>query len=195
MPLMNLTIIAELTADLAAYADVSIAFSVTEMFGPPALAALRRGEWPAAAPVSPAYDKDYDRLPGNHPTEWPVRFDTAEWLTFGAHRGGRRVGGAVLIAQDAAMEMLRERPGNALLWDLRVEPSARGQGAGTALLREVEKCAVQFGAHALCVETQQINVPACRLYHRQGFQLARATPGAYADLPGEVQLIWSKTLR
>jgi len=51
------------------------------------------------------------------------------------------------------------------------------------------------GARRLRVETQDVNVPACRLYHAQGFRLERATPGAYAELPNEVQLLWHKPLR
>jgi ribosomal protein S18 acetylase RimI-like enzyme len=39
-----------------------------------------------------------------------------------------------------------------------------------------------------------VNVPACRLYQRLGFRLERASPGVYAELPEEVQLLWLKAL-
>jgi hypothetical protein len=40
------------------------------------------------------------------------------------------------------------------------------------------------------VETQNINVPACRFYARQGCVLGAIHPDAYPDLPDEVQLLW-----
>jgi ribosomal protein S18 acetylase RimI-like enzyme len=46
----------------------------------------------------------------------------------------------------------------------------------------------------LRVETQQVNVAACRLYQRHGFSLEYVSPGAYASLPDEIQLVWIKSL-
>ena len=45
------------------------------------------------------------------------------------------------------------------------------------------------------VETQDVNVPACRFYHAHGFRLERVVLGAYPNLPNEVQLLWRKPLR
>jgi ribosomal protein S18 acetylase RimI-like enzyme len=44
------------------------------------------------------------------------------------------------------------------------------------------------------VETQQVNVVACRFYQRQGFSLERVAAAAYPSLPDEVQLLWIKAL-
>lgn len=44
----------------------------------------------------------------------------------------------------------------------------------------------------LMAETQDVNVPACRFYARQGFMLGAVNHGAYPDLPNEVQLLWQK---
>jgi ribosomal protein S18 acetylase RimI-like enzyme len=44
------------------------------------------------------------------------------------------------------------------------------------------------------VETQQINVPACRFYQRHGFVLETVRPDVYPGLPEEVQLRWAKPL-
>jgi hypothetical protein len=33
-------------------------------------------------------------------------------------------------------------------------------------------------------------VPACRFYARMGCELRAVTPGAYPNLPGEVQFLW-----
>jgi hypothetical protein len=46
----------------------------------------------------------------------------------------------------------------------------------------------------LKVETQNINVPACRFYARQGCVLGVIDRFAYPTLPDEVQLLWYKDL-
>ena len=191
---MSLTIVEELPHRLAEYAQVPIAFAVTESFDDRGIAALLRGEHTDPIAVPSAYWKDYDSYRDGHPTDWPNRFDVSRWTLLAAFDGARRVGGAVIIADDPAIELLRDCPGCALLWDLRVAPEVRGRGLGSALLRAAEDVARQRGARALRVETQQVNVPACRLYQRHGFRLERASPGVYADLPDEVQLLWLKAL-
>ena len=42
----------------------------------------------------------------------------------------------------------------------------------------------------LLVETQDINVPACRLYANTGYTLLSIDRLAYPTLPDEAQLIW-----
>jgi ribosomal protein S18 acetylase RimI-like enzyme len=91
--------------------------------------------------------------------------------------------------------VLRDCPDCALLWDFRVASDARRQGIGSALLEAVEQRARERSARSLRVETQDVNVPACRFYHRSGFRLERITPGVYPQLPDEVQLLWRKQLR
>jgi ribosomal protein S18 acetylase RimI-like enzyme len=81
-----------------------------------------------------------------------------------------------------------------VLWDLRVAPGQRGRGVGSALFAAVEAWARTRDCSALHAETQDINVPACRLYERRGCLLHHAVAGAYADFPDEVQLLWRKQL-
>ena len=50
------------------------------------------------------------------------------------------------------------------------------------------------GCRHLKVETQSINVTACRFYARQGFVLRSARSGVYPELKGEIQLLWYKDL-
>ena len=50
------------------------------------------------------------------------------------------------------------------------------------------------GCRRLKVETQNINVPACRFYERQGCVLAEVRRDAYPELPGEIQLLWQKAV-
>jgi hypothetical protein len=54
--------------------------------------------------------------------------------------------------------------------------------------------AVRRECRELLIETQNVNVPACRFYARQGCRLATVKHCVYADLPEEVQLLWSLDL-
>ncbi|GAB7192973.1 GNAT family N-acetyltransferase [Kineococcus sp. NUM-3379] len=56
-----------------------------------------------------------------------------------------------------------------VLNDLFVTGTARGTGAGTALLREVSRLAAEAGAVAVALETYPDNTGAQRLYEREGF--------------------------
>ena len=44
------------------------------------------------------------------------------------------------------------------------------------------------------VETQNINVPACRFYARHGCELGAINRLAYKNLPDEVELLWFKNV-
>jgi len=192
---MTLTIVEEPPTRLAEYAQVPIGFTVAERFDDQALAALIYDATVQAVAVSPTYWKDYDSYPGGHPSAWTRQFELSRWSILAAYDRAHRVGGAVVIVDDPQIDLLRDYPACALLWDVRVAPDARHQGVGSALLEAAEQRARERGARRLRVETQDVNVPACRLYHAQGFRLERATPGAYAELPNEVQLLWHKPLR
>jgi ribosomal protein S18 acetylase RimI-like enzyme len=191
---MNLTIVEALPHRLAEYSQVPIGFTVTESFDDRGIATLLRGEHADPIAVPSPYWKDYDSYRDGRPTDWPNRFDVSRWTMLAAFVGARRVGGAVVIDDDPTIDLLRDCPGCGLLWDLRVAPEVRGRGIGSALLLAAEDVARQRGARALRVETQQVNVPACRLYQRHAFRLDRATHGVYAELPDEVQLLWLKVL-
>lgn len=94
--------------------------------------------------------------------------------------------------------MLRGRRDLAVLWDLRVTQGCRS-GAGAALFGAATAWARERGCRALEVETQQINVAACRFYQRMGCSLAAVDRFAYVDLPEETQLsgtwIWRGSRR
>ena len=91
-----------------------------------------------------------------------------------------------------AIDMLEGRDDLAVLWDLRVHPDVRGGGVGRALIQRVEDWAGAKGCRQLKVETQNVNVPACRFYESCGFELRHAEAGAYPELPDEVMLLWYK---
>lgn len=191
---MDIQILVAMPALLVEYAKVPTAFVVREAFGREAIDELRHGQDAATTPVPVPYQKDYDAYPGQHPTDWPTRFDLSGWIILAATEENNRVGGAALALNDPELGLRGGHLGRALIWDLRVAPDARRRGVGTALLRAAERAALERGACQLYVETQQINVPACRLYLREGFALETVRLDAYPDLPEEVQLLWAKSL-
>jgi GNAT superfamily N-acetyltransferase len=138
--------------------------------------------------------KDYDALAGEGPTRWAERFDVSRWGVLAAHAGGRHVGGAVLAFDTPGVHMLDERRDVAVLWDLRVAPDARGAGVGARLFAAAEAWAAARGCGLLKIETQNVNVPACRFYARQGCTLGALHRFAYPELPDEAQLLWYKPL-
>ena len=104
------------------------------------------------------------------------------------------MGAAVVAFDTPGMAILEGRDDLAVLWNLRVAPRLRGQGLGAALFRAAERWAVRHGCRELEVETQNVNVAACRFYARQGCSLGSIRLFAYRDFPGEAQLLWYKDL-
>jgi GNAT superfamily N-acetyltransferase len=107
---------------------------------------------------------------------------------------GRRVGGALIAFSTDGVHMLEGRSDLAVLWDLRVSPELRRSGVGSALFAETEAWARARGCRQLKIETQNVNVPACKFYASRGCVLASIHRFAYPDLPEEVQLFWYKEL-
>ncbi|MEO9180560.1 MAG: GNAT family N-acetyltransferase, partial [Acidimicrobiales bacterium] len=104
-----------------------------------------------------------------------------------------RVGGAVIAFKTPAIHML-EGAEMAELWDLRVLPTERSRGVGSALFTAAEAWCRQRGCRELKVETQNINVPACQFYAHMGCTLGAIDLHAYSELGEEVQLDWFKNL-
>ena len=99
--------------------------------------------------------------------QWPLRtvrvyhkdygIDPAEaWL-------GERAVGHVVVS--------RHWNNLAYVDELAVDALARGQGVAKALLDVVRFWAVKQGLPGIMLETQNNNLPACRLYERCGFRL------------------------
>lgn len=189
----KLSIVEERPVQFDDYARISIAFRVAEVFDDAGIDAMAHGRPRAPRLIVEPYWKDYDSYPGGSPTAWPERFDVSGWLVFVAFLDGRRVGGAVLAIDDRQLDLC-DRPGLALLWDIRVAPDMRQRGVGSALLRAAERGAAERGARALRIETQQNNTGACGFYRRNGYVLERVSRDVYPDLRNEIQLLWLKTL-
>ena len=144
--------------------------------------------------VETPYVKDYDGIPGESPSQWTRRFDISRWGFIRAQMGGRLVGGAVLAFDTGDVAMLEGRRDLAVLWDIRVSPEVRRKGVGCSIVRSSEAWAISRSCRQLKVETQNINVPACKFYQGRGFLLKTVDRLAYPELPGEIQLLWYKDL-
>jgi GNAT superfamily N-acetyltransferase len=189
---MSIEVVEEPMPDLAEYARIPLAFEVRYVLEPVVLDGGLGGLMLSERGIDFPYAKDYDAIEG--PASWPARFDPRSWGWFVAQSEGRRVGGAVVAWDTAGVEMLEGRRDLAVLWDIRVAPDARGRGIGAALFRAAEAWAAARGCTQLKVETQNINVPACRFYARQGCTLGAIHRFAYPALPDEVQLLWYRDL-
>ena len=144
--------------------------------------------------VTDPYVKDYDALEGAGPPCWPGRFDVSNWVLIGARRDGASVGGAVIASKTPGLHMLGGRDDVAVLWDIRVSSRERGWGIGSALFRAAGDWAGARGFRWLKIETQNVNVLACRFYQKMGCTLGAIDRFAYPGQPAEVRLLWWKAL-
>jgi GNAT superfamily N-acetyltransferase len=191
---MRVEISEEPITALEEYAKVPIAFEVSKVFDVKELSNKGTEFSLSERHLDIPYIKDYDAISGENPVQWAKRFDMSNWGVFAAWTEGRRIGGAVVAFDTPGVIMLENRRDLAVLWDIRVSPQVRQQGAGSALLQAVEAWAKARGCQQLKVETQNINVAACNFYAQQGFTLTTVHRFAYPNLPDEIQLIWCKKL-
>jgi GNAT superfamily N-acetyltransferase len=190
---MTIDVAEESMTALAEYALLPIAFLVDRVMDVTALA--EGGFALSARRLDVPYVKDYDAVDSEGPLHWSRRFDVSNWALFTARVAGSRVGGATVAFDTPALTMLEGRRDLSVVWDIRVAPKARGNGIGSALFEKVEAWARAHSCRQLKVETQNINVPACRFYARQGCELRAVHHAAYPELPKELQLLWYKDLR
>lgn len=176
---------------LCEYADIPIAFEVKSVL----LARRLPGADYALTerPVTRPYIKDYD-ADSEPPHAWSVSFDTTPWRMWLARSAGKVVGGATVAVDSSDLDLLEGRSDLAVLWDIRVAPASRGQGVGAALFRIASMWAREHGCSELKVETQDINVPACRFYAAMGCQLRVVRRHAYPTCPRETQYLWYAAL-
>ena len=190
---MNVKVTEEAPTALADYARIPIAFEVRCVLDVEEQAGGLGGLTLSARALDIPYVKDYDAADGG-PERWPLRFDLTRWGFFAARSGARRVGSAAVAFGTDGVAMLEGRADLAVLWDLRVAPEARGRGVGVALFDTAAAWAAGRGCRWLKVETQNVNVPACRFYARMGCMLGGIERFAYPEIPDEVQLFWYKAL-
>ena len=187
-------IIEESIGVLSEYGEIPISFEVHSIVEVrPADRPLQRFTLEERG-VGQPWTKDYDSHKGEGPRRWASRWDISNWGIISAFLDDTRVGGCAIAYDTAGLDMLEGRKDLAVLWDIRVRPEFRGQRIGSALVDSAVAWARRRGCRQVKVETQNVNVPACRFYAAQGFRLATVSRSAYEDLPDEVQLIWYKQL-
>ena len=179
---------------LASYAEVPIAFEVRSEYRVSPVSEGCGGLVLTEHPVDSPYVKDYDGCAeGEDPTGWASRFDVTNWVFFLASEGGCPAGGAAVAFNTPAVHMLEGRVNLGVLWDIRVRLGLRRQGLGTRLFQRAAQWARGRGCTQLKVETQNVNVPACRFYEKQGCRLGAIHRYAYAGCPAvahEAMLLW-----
>jgi len=144
--------------------------------------------------VASPYLKDYDSTDEDGPSEWAEQWDLSHWGLLSAFPRGQRVGGVVLAFDTEGLDLLVGRKDLALLWDIRVRTDSRRKGLGQALFLAACQWARTRGCRWLKAETQNVNVPACQFYARQGCVLGSVDRFAYPLLPDEAQLMWYKSI-
>lgn len=75
--------------------------------------------------------------------------------------------------QISGMITLGEKGGKGDIGLVAVDPAARGKGVGMALMAAAEDWSRQQGYHQMQVVTQGANTPACSLYQKCGYHIAR----------------------
>ena len=131
-------------------------------------------------------------------SELPERFDISNWAFFMAFDDDKPVGAAVAASKTNEVNMLDGRNDMAVLWDIRVTEHYKHRGIGQLLFDAVCAWSRKNGLAELKIECQNINVPACRFYHKQGAVLRKIDEYAYHDderCKDEVQLIWYLDLK
>lgn len=149
--------------------------------------------------VPEPYLKDYDTQEEGlyAPTRWAEEFNIHGWGLFLAETPERTqimpVGAAAVAVNTPEVHMLERRQDLAVLWDIRVAPGWRGRGVGRALFWHAVQWAKGRGYRQMKIETQNVNVPACRFYARMGCELGSIHRFGYAGIPDvsqEAMLLW-----
>jgi ribosomal protein S18 acetylase RimI-like enzyme len=187
---MSLEIREEPIGSLSDHAEIPIAFLVDKILEVSQIDGGLGGIILRESAVDVPYIKDYDAIKGEGPTRWPKRFDVTNWGLITAFQCGTRVGGAVVAFKTPNLEMLGDQSGVAALWDIRIRTELRNSGIGSSLFRSVREWARVRECTQIRIETQNVNLPACRFYARMGCTLESVNRFAYPELPDEAQILW-----
>jgi GNAT superfamily N-acetyltransferase len=190
---MPFTIVEVGTESLREYSTVPIAFEVQTMFRVDPIDGGLGGITLTEEPVGKPYIKDYDTSDEGGPDRWGERFDLSNWGFFIGYEDRTPICCAAVAFDTPGVHMLCKRRDLAVLWDIRVMPGMRRSGVGTKIFAQTLEWARSRGARQMKIETQNINVPACRFYRRMGCSLGEINAHAYAHDPSvahEVMLVW-----
>ena len=187
-------VIEEVSPDrLCEYAEIPIAFEVKSILKVSVIDGGLGGIRLKEERIEPAYIKDYDSYEDDGPERWLKNFNLDNFGFLLGLDGERRVGAAAVAYDTPDLHILAGRKDLAVLWDIRVHPQVRRRGIGTALFGHAADWARQKGCRQLKIETQNVNVPACRFYASRGSRLGEVNRYGYAGHPEvahEVMLVW-----
>ena len=172
------------------YRSVPIRFEVKSVLEPVLVNNGLGGILLRETPVEKPYIKDYDSYTET-PLDWPKKFDVSKWVFLLAMNGVIAVGAAAVAFDTTGVFMLEARRDLSVLWDIRVCPEYRG--VGIPLFKYAANWSRAHGCTQMKIETQNVNVPACRFYQRMGAKLGEIHRFGYAAIPAvahEVMLNW-----
>lgn len=192
---MNFTIVEELISALAAYGTIPIRFEVRTVYDVHVKDRGLGGFELVERALETPWIKDYDAIKSEGPTRWAKKWNISNWGILSAFVDGRRAGGCAIAYDTDGVNKLEGRKDIAVLWDIRVHPVMREKGIGSALFNAAVAWAAEHDCRCLKAETQNINVPACRFYAKQGCILGMINRFGYRDLPEEVELVWYKEIQ
>ena len=184
---MDLQIREQTVADFEDYAQVPMVLTVGSRYRTELIDEGLVG-WSLIEETVDPYRKDIDEI--DPATSWLKLDGVSNWSVFAAYDGQDRVGGAVVAWNSPTLHMLEARTDLAVLWDLRVRCEYRRLGVGSRLFDRCAEWARRKGCNRLKIETQDINVPACRFYASKGCELRGIHHRIYPDYPTDVQLLW-----
>ena len=181
--------------DLLRYRSVPITFDVRTMLEPEWAENGFGGLLLREKQVIPSYVKNYDAESAPlYPATAPHRENFHDWAAFVAECGDQLVGGAVVVLNTVYHHSMDARKDVAVVEDIRVHPDYRRQNIGTGLFGQTVAWARDRECRRLMVETQNVNVPACRFYVSQGCRLGAINLYGYAGgsalEENEIMLTW-----
>jgi len=132
-------------------------------------------------PVQPTFEKHYPP---------PEEIDQAAYL-----EGTEKTVFLAYLDGQVAGQILLHKHWNryAYIQDIAVDQAFRRQGIGRALMDRAVSWAKKHALPGITLETQDINVGACRFYERYGFKLGGFDRYLYHAIPGvqdEIALYW-----
>lgn len=188
---MTLDIISITPDHLEKYASIPISFWATSVYQIEPLDGGLGGFSMTEQPVVQPWLKDYDA--DESPMDWSKKFDLKNWGFFVGFDKETAVAGAAVALNTPEVNMLEKRRDLAVLWDIRVHPDWRGMGFGKIIFMHAADWARKQDCAQLKIETQNVNVPACKFYKAMGCELGMIHKYGYAAMPAvvtEAMIFW-----
>jgi len=179
--------------DLAQYATVPMAFEVQSVLKVDQIQDGLGGLALREEKLETPYIKDYDADFGNTPTLWAGQFDLQNWGIFLGIQDNQPIAGIAVAYRTPDTDLCEGRDDLAVLWDIRVHPHYAQRGIGSQMFQHGVTWAREKGCTQLKIETQNINIPACRFYAKQVCHLGSIHQYAYQaspDVQHEMMLLW-----